>query len=475
MSISGIQRNARRTGSLLLVVFLSGCATVNMDKNLVKTSDSLADFSTAELILKRTKAEKEHAQAIVDSLLDNPLNQPEAVQLALANSPAFQALLARNWATASDAAQSGRIPNPILSLEDFRVGSEKEITQVLSFGLLDILTLPQRQKAAKSRMKIAQIRLTSDVIDHITQVRQAWVRAIAAAQSHAYAVEVYESAEASAELAQRMESVGNFSRLDRARQQSFYTDAATQLSASNHNMLATKEALIRLLGLTDEQLPRLKLPNRLPALPEEPRSADFISRIAMKDRLDIKMAAASLNAASRAQGMGTIFSFTDIELGAIRQTIKDEGEKESGDGYELDIQLPLFDWGGAQRAGMDARTLAAANEVEATLRSAVSGLRESYSAYRTAYDVASFYQDEVLPLQEIIAEENVLRYNGMLIGVFELLADSRRQITTVLSAIDAEEQFWLADAAIQASIIGKPTSIDVASAESGMSAGEAGH
>ena len=55
-----------------------------------------------------------------------------------------------------------------------------------------------------------------------------------------------------------------------------------------------------------------------------------------------------------------------------------------------------------------------------------SEVREVYSAYRTAYDLAKHYRDEVVPLRKRISEENLLRYNGMLIGVFELLADSTR-------------------------------------------------
>ncbi|MDT9071544.1 hypothetical protein RSW38_25760, partial [Escherichia coli] len=71
-------------------------------------------------------------------------------------------------------------------------------------------------------------------------------------------------------------------------------------------------------------------------------------------------------------------------------------------------------------------------------------MREQYSAYRTAYDLARHYRDEIVPLRKTIAEENVLRYNGMLIGVFELLADAREQITSVSQAIDAQRDFWLA-------------------------------
>jgi hypothetical protein len=38
------------------------------------------------------------------------------------------------------------------------------------------------------------------------------------------------------------------------------------------------------------------------------------------------------------------------------------------------------------------------------------------------YDTTRHHRDEILPLRQHIASENVLRYNGMLIGVFELLA-----------------------------------------------------
>jgi hypothetical protein len=84
------------------------------------------------------------------------------------------------------------------------------------------------------------------------------------------------------------------------------------------------------------------------------------------------------------------------------------------------------------------------------------------------------YRDEVLPLRKIISEENVLRYNGMLIGVFELLADSREQISSVLAAIAAERQFWLSDAALQAELMGKPSSMTIGAAAT-VGNKEAGH
>jgi hypothetical protein len=80
---------------------------------------------------------------------------------------------------------------------------------------------------------------------------------------------------------------------------------------------------------------------------------------------------------------------------------------------------------------------------------AASELRSSYATYRIAYDLAMHYRDEVLPLQKIIAEEATLRYNGMFIGVFELLAENREQTKMVIAAIAAKQAFWLADAGFQ--------------------------
>ena len=120
------------------------------------------------------------------------------------------------------------------------------------------------------------------------------------------------------------------------------------------------------------------------------------------------------------------------------------------------IRLPVFDSGSLRTQQADAQVLAAAHRYDAVVASASSQLREGYSAYRTAWDLARHWRDEVVPLRRTISEENLLRYNGMLIGVFELLSDTRDQIASVVSAIEAQQQFWLADAALAASLTGRP-------------------
>jgi len=451
--------------TIMAVATLYGCASYDVQKGVDRASFDAKDFVKNDLQLARTEEDRQKRQATSAQLLLNPVEQTEAVQLMLVNSPAFQALIAQNWAEAASAAQSGRISNPVFSYESVVTGSETEINRFLTIGLLDILTLPQRSAMAEHRMEQAQIRFASEIVDRVTQVRHAWVRAVAAEQSFVYAQQVYASAEASAELARRMESVGNFNRLTRARHQAFYADAATQLVTAKHNAVSKREELVRLLGLDEAQAEKFKLPARLPAIPKNPMSTEEVSKEASRNRLDVQLAKATLNASAKAQGLVGITSFTDIELSARRGSVSDSatGTTTSRRGYEVGVRLPIFDWGTMQRDAMNAQTLAAANNLEATVRSAGSSLRESYAAYRSAYDISRHYKDEVLPLRKVLADENILRYNGMIIGVFELLADARDQVATVVSAIAADQQFWIADAALKANLIGRPTSSGVSS------------
>ena len=86
-----------------------------------------------------------------------------------------------------------------------------------------------------------------------------------------------------------------------------------------------------------------------------------------------------------------------------------------------------------------------------------SEVREAYHAYRSAFDVAKHYRDEVVPIRKRIADENLLRYNGMLIGVFDLLADARAQIASVSSYIESLRDFWIANADLSTAMVGKPS------------------
>lgn len=441
-------------------VLLAGCATRDASRVVAEAGVDMESFVGARATLASgvNEGQQTERRAAVDLLLAAPVDSSAAVRLALLQSPALQALLAERAADVLDAAQSARAPNPTLSYERLRAGSEVEIGRALSFGLLELLLWPQQRRIAAERERAARLRLSGDLVDRITAVRQAWVEAVAASQSEAYARQVLASAEASAELARRMESVGNFNRLTRARQEAFQADAVVAMAEATQAAVATRERLVRLLGLDDAQAVRLQLPAQLPETPLEPRAAADVATQAGLQRLDVRLAEAAWRAARAERGRERMASVTDLEAMIRRDTNFDEadGARATVRGGEIELRVPLFDPGDVRRAKQDARTWAAARQLEATLREASSSVREQYASYQTAHRLARYHRDTVIPLRAAISEETLLRYNAMLIGVFELLADSREQITAVRAAIDAERRFWLAEASLQAALVGRP-------------------
>jgi outer membrane protein TolC len=83
-----------------------------------------------------------------------------------------------------------------------------------------------------------------------------------------------------------------------------------------------------------------------------------------------------------------------------------------------------------------------------------SEARQAYQTYRGTYDVVRHYEREILPLRQIITEQTLLNYNGMLIDVFQLLADARARIDTNVLAANARRDFWLAKVDLHTAVVG---------------------
>ncbi|TWO70047.1 TolC family protein [Caenimonas sedimenti] len=462
------------------VVVLAGCAAPNMQAAMGEANELSGPVSGGVKAELRTEdSQREAASKLANDLLAKPLTMDGAAQLALSNSPAFQAALAQSWGEIAMAQQRGLPGGVVFSFERLREGADLELGRLLSVGLFDLITLPQRRAVSKIESEQARVRMAGAVVDQVSNARQAWVKAVAAREIEVYAVQVKDAADASADLARRLQAVGNFTKLQAARQHLFYGDATARLATARQQAVSTREELVRQLGLSDEQARVLRLPDRLPDLPKAPRGPEVVATALASQRLDARLARLELEAAGRGRGVDLVSSLVDVELGARRDTrFEGNGEKSTTRGYELEIRLPLFDWGSTRRAALDARSLAAANRFDAVARSAGSQARESYAAYRTAYDQARHQRDEMVPLRKTISEENVLRYNGMLIGVFELLADAREQVTGVMTAIEAQRDFWLSDAGLSSTLIGKPmagASSSTSSARPTTGGGDAAH
>ena len=462
----------RAGATMLATLLLAGCASFSPDGGFSAVQQTAKNQLGKDLRWAKSDADQDTIDKRVAELLAQPMLVDDAVQVALLNNRGLQASFQELGIGQAELVQAGRLPNPGFSFGRLTRGGEVELERGLHFNLARLLLMPLGSQMEARRFEQTQGRVAVSVLSLAADTRKAYFNALAGEETVRYTRQVMQAAEASAELARRMQQVGNFTKLQRAREQGFYADAALNLARAEQAQRAARERLTRLLGVWGAQT-NFTLPARLPDLPKAARDLPDVERIALAQRLDVQ--GAKLAAEQTAQNLGLTrrTRFVNVlELGFVRNS---SNEAPTQRGWEIGVELPLFDWSGARVARAEAVYMQTVHQAAETAINARSEVREAYGAYRSAYDIARHHRDEIVPLRQRIAEENVLRYNGMLIGVFDLLADARSQIASVNASIEALRDFWLAQADLDMALIGKPSLAAASGPAMAAEAGGGGH
>jgi hypothetical protein len=461
----------RLTATAAAAVFLAGCASFSPDGGFDRVSDLTKERTGQVPTYQRNAQDADNAHARVDELLKQPLTAESAVEVAFLNNRGLQANLNSLGIAESELVRAGRLANPLFSFGRMREGHGiVEIERSVVFNVLGLLTMPIAHNVERRRFEQTQLQAASEAVGVAAEARRAFYSAVAAQELVKYLQQVKEAADVSNELAKRMVQAGNFNKLAQMREQAFYADATSELARAQHQAVAERERLTRALGLWGQQL-SFKLPDRLPDLPKAPVEPKNAEQMAMEKRLDVLASRRSAESTARSLGLTKATRFINVlELGYNNKSVTGE---ERANGYEIELELPLFDFGSTRMARAEATYMQAVHRTAEAAINARSEVRESYSAYRTAYDLAKHYRDEVVPLRKRISEENLLRYNGMLIGVFELLADSREQVRGVTSYVQALRDFWVADTTLNTALTGRSPGASAAAGASSEAAAPA--
>jgi outer membrane protein TolC len=207
-----------------------------------------------------------------------------------------------------------------------------------------------------------------------------------------------------------MVQVGNVSKLAQARTQLALSDATVALARAQQQAFSARETLTALLGLWGAQT-LFQLPQTLPLLPERTINVTDVEARALQARDDLAL-------------------------------VRTEWQRK--------LITPTTDADGLWDAMRDAA------KVRSTAIQVRSQAREATFAYRSAFDIAQHLQADVLPLRNFVNDEMVLRYNGMLTSLFDVLADSQAATMAANAALEAQRDFWLAHIDLSALLAGAP-------------------
>ena len=443
---------------LLATLAMAGCVTLPANNAIKSVEQSTQAHLGKDLTLIKSEKEQAAVNQRIQQILQAELTVDTAVQVALLNNKNLQATLFEVGISEADLAQASSLPNPRFSMLYAKNGDQYKIEQSITFNILSLFTRSLARQVGEQQLAQTQQMVTIEVLRLAADTRKAYFNAIAAEQAGVYMEQVKSAAEASAALAKDMAKAGNFSQRDQMREQLFYTNAMAEYQRAEQSSVEAREQLARLLGLADEA--QIKLPDRLPDLPAEVPSQfveqSAVEATAMKQRLDIQAMQLEAQGLAKRLGLTKATRFINVlEVGPAR--VLEGGRNDSyKNGVDISVELPLFDFGEAKVARAEAIYMQAVNRLAAQAINARSQVRQAYRNYYHQYALARQYHDEIIPLEKRMADENMLRYNGMLMSVFELLADAQLQIRTTNQSIQSLRDFWVAASDLEMVMMGNP-------------------
>ncbi|WP_199738900.1 TolC family protein, partial [Corallococcus sp. CA054B] len=399
--------------------------------------------------------EDAQVQQHLDALLAGDLTSDRAVEVALLNNPALQATYEELGVSQADMVQAGLLTNPSF---DGSIGfplssdgnTETEFSIVQSF--VDLFTLPLRKRVAKEQFQADTLRVAHEALATTAEVRQTFTEVQARQQLVALRREVFQAADAAADLSNRQRAAGNITVLALATEQAAMEQARLELAQDELALVEAREHLTRLMGLYGARV-QWTLAQKLPEVPATETSLERLETLAIEQRLDIdaarKQASLLWNALELARS--TRF-FGRVEVGV--HTHRDaNGPRLLGP--TLSLELPIFDQRQALIAKLEAQHRQGENRLMELAVNARSEVRAARAKLVTLRNMAERYQKVVLPLRTTIVEESQRQYNAMQIGLPALLIARREQVEAWRAYLETVRDYWMARADLERLVGGR--------------------
>jgi outer membrane protein TolC len=453
MTRGALCRRAFPMCAVLGALALTGCATFSRDGGFDAVANTVQSRLGKDVHWWRSDEERSRAQARVAELLERPLSVDDAVQIALLNNSALQASFQELGISEADLVQAGRLPNPGFTLRHAGADGVYDIEETASISVLALLAAPYRHGIEKRRFAAAQDAAAAEVLELAARTREAYFTALAARESARYLATIEQTAETGAELARRMREAGNWNRIDEARERSFYLAAALASERAQANQTVALDDLAAVLGLAADA-PAPALAEHLPELPPDVETLPPIEQTALDNRVDLKVMRERIDALARDLKLTRATRFVNVLDAGAARIRQGTAEQPYETGYELRLEVPLFDGGAARVRRAEAVYDEAVDRFAQAAIEARAEVRKAYARYRALHEIALRLRDEALPLRRTISEENQKRYGAAQISVFDLLADARSEMGAVDEVIQSERDFWIAKSELDAALVG---------------------
>jgi cobalt-zinc-cadmium efflux system outer membrane protein len=454
---------SKRRISVFLVVsaLLGGCAAIPEKGGFDQVQQQTSERIGQQVHWNQGSPEDEAVAQAVHAMLNSPLSAEQAMQIALLNNRDLQAAYEELGIAQAVLVQAGLLKNPRFSAAYLpAVGGETGaiVALDLSQDFVDLLFVGLRKSQASWEFEAAKARVTAAVLDKAAETRVAFFELQAAEQLLEMRKSVTDAAAYAQDVSNRLFEAGNISKLALANERANHIQAKLDLSLAQAAVLTRRERLNRLMGVWGPDAAVWKIAGRLTDIPKDEIDLQGIERRAVSSSLDLARARARVEATAKRAGFtkwSTILSDLEVGVGADRE---DDGIWHLGP--TVSFQVPIFDQGQAKNAAVAGELRRDMQAYAATAVELRSAAREARDRLVMARDRALYCRDVLLPTRNEVLHESQLHYNGMVLGVFQLLMAKRDAVEAGTQYIESLRDYWIARAQLELIIAGRMSTVE---------------
>jgi cobalt-zinc-cadmium efflux system outer membrane protein len=426
----------------LLLMLLGGCATTDPDQPYQMVKDDIKARTGEDISWQRSQDTRRQMVMRIQEMLLSGLTLKEAIAIGLVNNRRIQGFYQELGVAQADVVQAQLLDNPHFGFA--YLGSPSDLYKIeleAVFNIMSLFLMPLRQAVAEARMERARCRVSKLVLEQIFAVQKAYISLQADQQAFRLRQRVLLSSEASYEMAERMRAAGNITKLELLSRKSLLDEDRLALSSASLAVTQSRERLNRLMGLWGEDLV-WDLPDNLPPPPEKALDQRNLEQKAIGASLDIALAKSELKVAARELGITNVTSvIPELNVGAAFE--REEDDTWLG-GPAFALEVPLFDPGHAKRSRANAIVAQRWESLWALAVDIRAKVRQAARRLDVMREQARYYERSFLPLRKAMTRQAQRRYNGMFMGVFELLMIKRMEIEASMGYVNALKNYWLA-------------------------------
>ena len=383
-------------------------------------------------------------------LLERELAADDAVRIALAHNRDVQATLEELGIARGELLAAGTIRNPLFHAEwRFGDGTRSPVEFGLAQSIFDLVQIRGRKRAGQARFEAARVQVVGAIVRFAAEVRADYFDLLAARRILARQETVLKAQQAAAELARRQHAAGNITDLDLETEQSRYEQVKLDQARAQLDELVARERLLADLGLARRV--ELDLPDDFPPAADVDLTADAAEAQAVEQRMDLRIARREIEAAERSMGLARTSWLDETTIGVHHER---EPEGETTTGPEIEVPIPIWNRGAADRVRARAVLRQAQQRLVAATVEARSEARAALERHRAAKARLDYLREVVIPRRERILRLAQLEYNAMLRGVFQLLEARQDLAAAWQEEVLAARDYWVARTELDLAVLG---------------------